>query len=381
MAETLDTYPRLATCRAMAGRLLSGGLWPGVTGDGEEDGDCKKGQLKLYFFDNPHKKDDGTWEVFERNDLQTLAEMFAQWNCNERRADHCWAVLGIVKYVRDTGAVLSAPDQSALDAWVPLAQSTLGVTERNKPFKIGVPIVCVGVVLLQKGVELEITGQIDAPVEYNGAQIKLMLALSNGPVCVDLLLKQLRMSEGQLEALAKGTDGVSSMRYGSSKKNGTKKKQKVKSLKLYYELMGNPLKLATSVKEGRTWVANENAHPFFELGSPGKMDVSPDWLDSLVPQPLWPRCYPRGLDVYGVTVKSRSLLSTLVQQTNQALTTAQQSQYTTGADVEDALVKLGCGLEGAAPLSVVCRGTMQQCAHTIVYAQGTIRHTHFCPML
>lgn len=369
--------------------MLSGGLWPGVTGDGEEDGDCMKGQVKLYFFDDPHKNDDGTWGVFERNDLQTLAEMFAQWNCIERRVDHCWAVLGIVKYVRDTGTVLSAPDQSALDAWLPLARSTLGVTERRAPFRGGVPIVCVGVVLLPKDAELEITGQIDAPMEYNSAQIELLLALSNGPVRFDLLMNQLSqlfwripgsMQEGQLEALAKGTDGVSFMRYGTnprcSKNNGTRKKQK-KSPQLYYELMGNPLKLATSVTELRTWVANENAHPSFELGSPGKMDVSPDWLDSLVS----PRPYPRGLDVYAVAVESSSFLSRLVQQTNQALTIAQVSQYTTGADVEDALVELGCGLEGAAPLSVVCRGTMQQCAHTIVYAQGTIRHTHFCPML
>ena len=114
--------------------------WPGVLGE-EGDPECKKGERKLYFFDIPGSDVDGTWTEFKRQQLRPLAETLGQWQGIDRRLDHCWAVLGVDKYVRDTGTVLPAEDQTALDAWLPLTRTTLGVTQRGEPFRNGVPIV------------------------------------------------------------------------------------------------------------------------------------------------------------------------------------------------------------------------------------------------
>ena len=97
------------------GAIVTGGSWPGVLG-AEGDPECKQGERKLYFFDIPGSDADGTWTEFQRDQLKTLAETLGQWHGIDRRLDHCWAVLGIDKYVRDTRAVLPAEDQTALDA-------------------------------------------------------------------------------------------------------------------------------------------------------------------------------------------------------------------------------------------------------------------------
>ena len=120
-------------------------------------------------------------------------------------------MLGIDKYVRDTGAVLPAEDQTALDAWLPLARTTLGVTQRDEPFRNGVPIVQVAFVPLADDVELEVTGETGAAGEYTEDQVNLMLALAQGEMHADLLAAKLGISEEGLAALVRDTDCVSSM--------------------------------------------------------------------------------------------------------------------------------------------------------------------------
>jgi hypothetical protein len=68
------------------------------------------------------------------------------------------------------------------------------------------------------------------------------------------------------------------------------------------------------------------------------MVVTPDWLDSLSSS--------AALDVYCVVVGNCSNLSSLVQKTSDQLTSAQQADFTTDKEVEDALGHLCCGLEG-----------------------------------
>ena len=76
-----------------------------------------------------------------------------QWHGIDRRLDYCWAVLGIDKYVRDTRAVLPTEDQTALDSWLPFVRTTLGVTQRDEPFRNSVPIVQVAFVPLADDVD------------------------------------------------------------------------------------------------------------------------------------------------------------------------------------------------------------------------------------
>ena len=102
--------------------------------------------------------------------------------------------------------------------------------------------------------------------------------------------------------------------------------------------MGNTLKLVTAEKERCTWVVSEHGGDFLADGSPGQMVVTPDWLDSLSSS--------AALDVYCVVVGNCSNLSSLVQKTNDQLTSAQQADFTTDKEVEDALGHLCCGLEG-----------------------------------
>ena len=171
--------------------IVSGRGWPGVMGpEGEADSDCEEDQVKIHFFDVPGTHDDGSWEVCKPNELETLAAMLQKWKRETIRDDQCWALLGILKHVGDTGAELSADDKAALDEWVPVAQKTLGQTERQQPFKDGVPVMCVGEVLLGKEDDLEVTGQTGAQGECTEDQVSLMLAsmlaLADGAVKADL---------------------------------------------------------------------------------------------------------------------------------------------------------------------------------------------------
>ena len=369
--------------------VVTGGDWPGALGvEGEPD--VLKGQIKLYFFDIPDTADDGSWEPFYPNQLGSLATLLGQWKQEERRRDHCWAVLGIVKWVADTRVVLSAEDQSALDAWLPIAQSTLDCRQRDQPFKQGIPIVRVAVVPLPDEVELEVTGEIGAPAECNEEQTKLLLALEGGEMVAELLAQKLGISEEDLTALGKETDCVSSMLKAPQKAKGAKKKRCRKIL--VFELMGTALVLATFLKNRKTWVPSEHARiVWLASGSPGQMDrlnstslvVTPAWLDSLgrSERPYatgWGE--PPGLDyvvgvgavdVYCVVVRAGSNLSNLVQRTNVQLSIEQQVDFTTGKEVEDALVALGCGLAGDTLLSFVCREH-----HAAVYAHNCVCTGH-----
>ena len=76
--------------------VVTGGDWPGALGV-EGDPGVLKGQLKVYFFDIPDTDDDGSWAPFYHNELGSLATTLGQWRQEERRRDHCWAMLGIAK--------------------------------------------------------------------------------------------------------------------------------------------------------------------------------------------------------------------------------------------------------------------------------------------